>query len=97
MEPFYVVLYCIAKYCPPLAVGANTRISTDDVICGTVAFVSCDDGFAFLDGNVSVAVECIMTFGDVMEAVWNVTELDSCQREFINISQLQNLAEALII
>jgi hypothetical protein len=90
LATFYsVVLHCIAKHCPPPTVAANTRISTNDIACDTVVFVSCDDGFAFPDGSVSVAIECIVTFGDVIEAVWNVTELDSCQRESVDISQLQ--------
>lgn len=71
---------CSAKHCRPWIVAAHARISTAATSCGTVATVSCDDGFVFPDGRVSVAIECTVATGDVTEVVWNVTEF-KCQRK----------------
>jgi Sushi repeat (SCR repeat) len=60
-------------------------MNTDAVVYGTVAEVSCDDGFMFPSGNLAEAIKCETADDDAYNTKWNVTELN-CQREFLRIT-----------
>lgn len=54
-------------------------ISTEAVVRGTVAIMSCEAGFIFPTGELVVATKCV-NYGD-SGPVWNITQ-PQCQREF---------------
>jgi uncharacterized protein YdeI (BOF family) len=68
-------------YCPEWMLSAHSSIDTSVVIFGTLATVSCDDGYMFPDGSNRVTVECTTDNQLYSTAVWNVTDL-ICQGEF---------------
>jgi hypothetical protein len=68
-------------FCPKWTLSEHSSISTDDVIYGTLATVSCDEGFMFVEGGLVETIECSTDHGELPEALWNVDELQ-CVGEF---------------
>lgn len=82
---FYGVVVLAVIYCPKWNLSPYSSISSGVFVYGTVATVSCDDGFVFPDGNVVETIECVEVDVDSPEAAWNVTSL-TCQREYLRAS-----------
>lgn len=75
-----LLLRFLEIFCPIWKLSPHSSINTDKLVFGTVAQISCDEGFVFTSGNLVEVIKCITLSDNSQEAVWNVTEL-SCRRE----------------
>lgn len=68
-----VIFVETAVFCENLNQPLNGRLSTFDVLWGTVVSVMCEPGFTFANGQITENLECLET------RQWNDT-VEDCQR-----------------
>jgi hypothetical protein len=63
-------------FCPRWTVSSYCSINTDSVVYGTVAVLTCDDGYMFPNGDFTARIRCDTADDDNFAVSWNATALN---------------------